>query len=261
MPFFKYKEKNIHFKNEGSGEAVVLIHGFLENLSMWDEITASLANTNQVIRLDLPGFGKSECVEKIHSMKLFAECTYQLLLELQISRFTIIGHSMGGYTALEFAKICPEKIENLILFHSTAKADSEGKKKDRERAISAVMEKQSIYLKTAIPFLFPKQLQHIVSTQIHQMTTDAEALKSKAITAALMGMKERNDSNALLKDLNCRKTYIAGSLDPLLKITDLKKEATNNSAHFIEIENAGHMSHWENPQEVISFIQNIITNI
>lgn len=261
MPFFKYKEKNIHFKNEGSGKAVVLIHGFLENLSMWDEITESLAKTNQVIRLDLPGFGKSECVGKIHSMKLFAECLHQLLLELQINRFIIIGHSMGGYTALELAEICPKKIDHLILFHSTANPDSEEKKKDRIRAVNAVVEKQSIYLKTAIPFLFPKQLQHIVATQIHHMTTDAEALKPEAITAALMGMKERKDNNEVLKNLQCEKTYIAGSLDPLLNPTALKAEAKKNKAHFIEIENAGHMSHWENPQEVISFIQNIITNI
>jgi pimeloyl-ACP methyl ester carboxylesterase len=258
MSFFKYKEKNIHFNIEGSGKAVVLIHGFLENLSMWDDITESLAKTNQVIRLDLPGFGKSECVEKTHSMKLFAECIKQLLHELNIQSFTVLGHSMGGYAALELAKICPEKIKHLILFHSTANADSEAKKKDRARAICAVIEKKSIYLKTAIPYLFPKQHQHLSSDQIQQMITDAEALNTKTITAALKGMKDRKDNNELLRNLNCSKTYIAGSLDPLLKLADLKREAKNNGAHFIEIENAGHMSHWENTEIVIEKIRKLL---
>ena len=127
--YFQFREKNLHYKKEGTGEALVLIHGFLENLSMWDEIAVELSKTRQVIRVDLPGFGKSDCIEDIHSMELFAECTQQLLLELNIDKYTLIGHSMGGYVGLELLKICPEKINHLILFHSTAKADSKHKKK------------------------------------------------------------------------------------------------------------------------------------
>ena len=126
--FFQFREKSLHYKKEGTGEALVLIHGFLENLSMWDEMAVELSKTNQVIRIDLPGFGKSDCIEDIHSMALFAECIKQLLNELNIVKFTLIGHSMGGYAGLELLKICPEKINHFILFHSTAKADSEKKK-------------------------------------------------------------------------------------------------------------------------------------
>ena len=65
MPYFLHKKKNIHYENEGSGEVVVLLHGFLENLSMWDEIADELSKTCQVIRIDLPGFGRSDCIENI----------------------------------------------------------------------------------------------------------------------------------------------------------------------------------------------------
>ena len=142
MPLFKHKEKNIHYKNEGSGQAVVLLHGFLENLSMWDEIAQELSKTHRVIRLDFPGFGESDRIEEVHSMELYAVYTHQLLLALPIDDFTIVGHSMGGYVALELSKLCSEKINHLILFHSTANADSEQKKKDRDRAIKAVNDKK-----------------------------------------------------------------------------------------------------------------------
>lgn len=250
--FFQFREKNIHYKKEGTGEVLVLIHGFLENLSMWDEMAVELSKTWKVIRVDLPGFGKSDCIEDIHSMELFAKCTQQLLLELNIDKFTFIGHSMGGYAGLELLKICPEKINHFILFHSTANADSEHKKNDRTRAIKTVKDKQNVYLKTAIPFLFPEQFQASCFGDIQKMIEEAKNLHTRGIIAALKGMQQRKDCNELLKSLSCRKTYIAGTFDPLLNIATLKGEASNNEANFIEMENAGHMSHFECPSETIN---------
>jgi len=255
---FKFHNKKVHYKTEGSGKAVVLLHGFLENLSMWDEIAEELSKTHQVIRLDLPGFGKSDCIAETRSMERYAECVLQLLLELHIDTFTIIGHSMGGYAALELSKICPEKILHLILFHSTANSDSEQKKKDRTRAIKAINDKQSIYLKTAIPFLFPEQFQKSCASQIQKMIAEAEALNPLGIIEALRGMQNRSDNNETLKNLNCKKTYIAGTLDSLLKIKDLRLEAERNSVDFLEIKNSGHMSHWENTKLAIEEIQKLL---
>ena len=73
MFYIQFRGKKIAYKREGFGEVIFLIHGFLENLSMWDEIVVELSKTWQVIRVDLPGFGKSDCIEDIHSMELFAE--------------------------------------------------------------------------------------------------------------------------------------------------------------------------------------------
>tara|TARA_B100001057_G_scaffold140298_1_gene139976 strand:- start:795 stop:1577 length:783 start_codon:yes stop_codon:yes gene_type:complete len=256
--FFQFREKNLHYKKEGTGEALVLIHGFLENLSMWDEMAVRLSKTHQVIRVDLPGFGKSDCIEDIHSMEFFAECIQKLLKELNVNKFTLIGHSMGGYVGLELMKICPEKINHLILFHSTAKADSEKKKNDRSRAIKMVKDKQNVYLKTAIPFLFPEQFQASCFGYIQKMIAEAKNLHSIGIIAALKGMKERKDCNELLKSLSLRKTYIAGKFDPLLNVDALREEASNNEANFIEIENAGHMSHFECPSETINTLLKLL---
>ena len=255
MPFFNFKEKNIHYNTEGSGEVVVLLHGFLENGSMWDEFALDIAKTHQVIRLDLPGFGNSDCIQATHSMQLFAECTKYLLSELKIDSFIIIGHSMGGYVALELAKICPKKIKTFILFHSTASSDSEQKKKHRARAVKAVNKKQSVYLKTTIPLLFPLQFKKACAPKIKKMIVEAEELNPIGITAALTGMQERDNNNETLGNLSCKKIYIAGTLDPLLSIELLEEEAKNNGADFIEIENAGHMSHWENTKMALKEIQ------
>jgi len=255
MPYFLHKKKNIHYKNEGSGEVVVLIHGFLENLSMWDEIADELSKTHQVIRIDLPGFGRSESIEETHSMELFAACVHQVLLELKIDKFNLVGHSMGGYVSLALLGICSDKIEHICLFHSTANADSEEKKSGRDRAIKTLKDKQNVYLKTAIPFLFPQQFQEGCKVQIQKMIEEAKDLNPNGISAALKGMQQRKDANQILKDFSAKKTYIAGALDPLLNIDALRQEALNNGANFLEIEQAGHMSHWENPKIAIEAIQ------
>ena len=258
MSYIQFRGKKIAYKREGFGEVIFLIHGFLENMNMWDEMAVELSKTRQVIRVDLPGFGKSDCIEDIHSMELFAECTQQLLLELNIDKFTLIGHSMGGYAGLELLKICPEKINHFILFHSTANADSEHKKNDRTRAIKTVKDKQNVYLKTAIPFLFPEQFQSSCSGYIQKMIEEAKNLHTRGIIAALKGMQQRKDCNELLKSLSFRKTYIAGTFDPLLNVAALRDEASNNEANFIEIENAGHMSHFECPSETINTLLKLL---
>jgi len=253
-----YVNDSLHYKSEGSGETVILIHGFLENLEMWDGIAVELLKTHRVIRMDLPGFGKTAYKEGDSSIKGYAAEIHVLIKQLKVDSFTIIGHSMGGYIALELAKISPEKVNHIILFHSTASADSELKKKDRNRAISAVKEKKNIYLKTAIPFLFSELSLKNCASKIQKMRKDAEDLNPKGIINALRAMQYRTDHNCELNSLRCKKTYIAGILDPLLPIQNLKTEAQTNKADFIEIENAGHMSHWENTSRLIEVLKKVI---
>jgi len=252
MSYIQFRGKKIAYKREGHGEVTFLIHGFLENMNIWDQITAELSKTHEIVRVDLPGFGNSDRLADSPSMGLYAECLNQLILDLNIDKFTLIGHSMGGYVGLELLKICPEKINHFILFHSTAKADSEQKKNYRTRAIKMVKGKQNVYLKTAIPFLFPEQFQSSCSGYIQKMIEETKNLHPSGIIAAIKGMQQRKDSNDLLKSLSCRKTYIAGAFDPLLNFSALREEASNNEANFIEIENAGHMSHFECPAQTIN---------
>ena len=135
MPYFSFNNANVYYEQEGCGDVVILIHGFLENSSMWDDISQELSKKRCVIRLDLPGFGKSEIINKFYSMKLLANCLGKLLAVLKINQCALIGHSMGGYVALAALESYPEKINHICLYHSTAKPDSVERKKNRQRAV------------------------------------------------------------------------------------------------------------------------------
>tara|TARA_B110000977_G_C11082498_1_gene493379 strand:+ start:3160 stop:3837 length:678 start_codon:yes stop_codon:yes gene_type:complete len=217
---------------------------------MWDEIAKELSRKHQIIRLDFPGFGQSESIADDNAMKLFAWTTNELLSRLKVTDFKLIGHSMGAYVALELACICQNKIKHLVLLHSTAKADSEQKQYARIRAIEAVKEKKNIYLRTAIPLLASKQLQEICKKHIKKMTQEAEALSPEGILVALVGMRQRETHTKTVQKFKGTITYISGTFDPVLSNDAIKDEAYNNGADFIEIKNAGHMSHWENPNEL-----------
>ena len=128
MPSFLYKNLNVHYSDQGTGNCIVLLHGFLEDLSMWDKVVEALKKTHRVICIDLLGHGKTENMGYIHTMEAQSNMIKQLLDSLNLNRCTLIGHSMGGYIALAFADMYPEYTSALCLMNSTALADNEEKK-------------------------------------------------------------------------------------------------------------------------------------
>ena len=255
MPYFLHDNVNLYYEVHGSGDVVLLIHGFLESSNMWDDVVPTLSKNKQVLCLDLPGFGKSDCERKIHTMSFFSTCIDALLIELKINDCTLIGHSMGGYVALAALNVCPEKINHICLFHSTAMSDSEDRKKNRERAVASIEYKKSVYLKTSIPFLFQEIFLKRGAMKIDKMVAEANEFSETAIIAALKGMAQRRDTNRVLKMFSGKKTYIFGAEDPVLSSLSLKQEALENDATFIEIKDAGHMSHLEAPEKALEAIK------
>lgn len=98
-----YKNTAVHFSDYGKGTAVVLLHGFLENQTMWDDTVAVLSKKYRVITIDLLGHGLTENLGYIHTMEQMAEAVREVLVHLKVRKSFFVGHSMGGYVALAFA--------------------------------------------------------------------------------------------------------------------------------------------------------------
>ena len=156
--YTNYKNTKIHFTDQGKGSVVVLLHGFLENLTMWNDITPQIVKKNRVVCIDLLGHGKSECHGYIHTMEEMAEAVKAVLKKLRLRKVTLVGHSMGGYVALAFADLFPDNVKGLCLMNSTAQADSEEKRINRDRAIVAVKQNYKTFVRISIENLFrPKK--------------------------------------------------------------------------------------------------------
>jgi len=258
--FITYKGTNVHYYELGKGKSIVLLHGFLEDSNMWKDIATLVAKTHRVVCIDLLGHGKTEPVEGVYTMDKMAEYVKVVIDYLSIDRLILVGHSMGGYVSLSFAKNYPEMVEGLCLMNSTAAADSTEKKINRDRAIKAVLKNHKTFIRIAIVNLFRPKNRTIFSDEIKQITKEAQQTPLQGIVAALEGMKIRTDREALLHFTPFKKMLMLGKKDPVLNYNSLINQAKNTEVKIVEFPD-GHMSHIENKHEFLQNLMHFIENI
>ncbi len=251
---YNYKNIPIYYKTVGKGSAIVLLHGFLESSNMWESLIPHLAKNNLIITIDFPGHGKSGVISEIHTMELMAEVVDRTLQHLQISSAAFVGHSMGGYVALAFAELFPEKVEKIILLNSTPAADSDDRKENRDRALKIIDQNPQAYISMAIRNLFAESSFEKFTSEIKSLIMEAHSFPTEGIKAAIKGMRERKDRTKVLKDFNKGKYMIIAKEDPILPISDAKKlgEFCGVSVKIIE---GGHMSMIENHDFIVKYLR------
>ncbi len=239
---------------------VIFIHGFLENASMWKHITSKLSKKSLGIHTpELAGHGTRPQLIGQPSILDFAK---DILLQIERNedeKVIVIGHSMGGYVALEVCKLLGKEVSALCLLHSTARADDEEKKLARQRAVEAVQHNQSLYSRTMIASLFAESKKNQLRDSIERNIADANAMELKAITSSLMAMRNRPDNIDLLQQRSFPLYYFLGEEDARIPLSEMKEELQQLQGAVAEIaQSTGHMGHLECPQQVINFIQRIM---
>lgn len=254
---FQYKNSAINFADIGEGKTVVLLHGYLENCSMWDFCIKAFSHKYRLVAIDLLGHGKSDSIGYIHTMEEQAEMVYAVLQHLNIRKAKFIGHSMGGYVALAFAEKFPKIVTGLVLLNSTSLADSPEKVDNRNRAIKVVKQNYQNFVRLSIANLFASKSQTIFAKSIEH--TKQEALKTtlQGIIAAQEGMKIRKNRLFLLSENNNPILLILGENDSVLDYHETKLQIVNTNVNLVTL-SGGHMSHIENREELLVVLKNFI---
>lgn len=115
----------MNYKLEGSGKKLVFIHGLSDNLLYWEFLASNLQDSYQVLRFDLRGHGESELGNEEITIDTYVDDLNNLLDELNISKANLIGFSLGGAVALDFAIKYPQKVDSLVLMSTFYKVDDE----------------------------------------------------------------------------------------------------------------------------------------
>ena len=246
----RFRNKNIHFTDKGTGETLVLLHGFLESKEIWTNFIPQFSKYGRIITIDLPGHGNSQVIDEVHSMELMAEAVHAVLKELKIQKANFIGHSMGGYVTLSFLEHYPEMVNELMLLNSTPEEDSEEKKVNRDRAIEVVQKNKRAYISMAISNLLTPENEKKYVKEVNILKENAFNFPTKGITAALKGMKIRTRKVELLENFDGIKVIVTGKKDPLIELNSIKHLASQCNCTFFTLP-GGHLSYLESRKEFI----------
>ena len=234
----------LHICDSEAGEkVVVLLHGYLENMLVWDNFVPLLYKEVRVITLDIPGHGISEVKGEIHTMDWLADTLAAALDKLDIEKATIVGHSMGGYMALAFAERHPDRTEGIVLLHSTPYADSEEKKRNRQREISLIRSgKKELLAHTAPEAGFAVENRNRFRTEIEDLQQTVYLTEDAGIVALLNGMIERKAQSEMLHNLGKPILFILGRKDGYIVAEVAEKMvAEHPEADIVWLDNSGHM--------------------
>ena len=255
-----YKNTKISYSETGKGTAVVLLHGYLENKEMWKTFIPELSKKYRLITIDLLGHGQTDCLGYVHSMEDQADVVHAVLHNLKIRKVIFVGHSMGGYVALAFAELYPNYMKGLVLLNSTSKADSDERKKNRDRAIKAVKQNYETFVRMSIANLFSEDNRERLANEIENVKLEALKTPLQGIVAALEGMKIRKDRELLLHFATYPILLILGKKDGVLIYDDNLEQITRTKAKLITFDD-GHMSHIENEKELLNVFLDFLKRV
>ncbi len=251
-----YQGRTIHFRDEGKGNPIVLLHGFLESIEIWNEFSYWLSNDFRVISIDLPGFGKTDRFGEVHSMELMADCVYSVLKQQQIKTCLMIGHSMGGYATLAFAEKYSNHLKGFGLFHSNAIADTKEAKLNRSRAIEVIKWNHVNFIKEFIPDLFAPENVKKFYSEIELLKERAGMVGQKSIIAAMEGMKVRTDKLNLLRITELPVLFIIGKQDIRVPLETIMQQASLPShSETLVLKDVGHMGFIEAREKICQTIR------
>ncbi len=262
MEFFvTIKGIPVHIHDSEKGEKVILLlHGYLETLYIWDHFASLLEKEFRIIRFDLPGQGLTGSRDDSNSMPFQAEIAKGVLDYFNISSAILIGHSMGGYIGQAFLKLFPERISALVHFNSNPYADPIEKVKDREKEISFIEQGKLLTLaQIAIPNMYSQDNLRQVDSIILETLEICETHEPKGFIATIRGLMSREDNTALLASSDKLIVFFYGDNDKLLSGERREKIMADipNAVHFL-IPGTGHNSFLEKPNEVLEKLLSVI---
>ena len=263
-------EINLNYELTGEGNCLVLIHGFTDNLTMWYKQVPEFSKHYQVLTYDFRGHGRTETPDGEFSMELFADDLYALLKALNIENACVIGYSMGGRIALEFALKYPKIPSGLVMANmgvagkelkmSKEQAELTGK---HMRMVTRLCETGDI--EALADELVGKSLSLEFQERQPEIYKNYKELKMKndpkhyssVIQAMLRVMGNPPD----LSRVECPVLLIAGEYDPFMNLEVVKGMEKDMARAILKILPAGHATAIEAPEAFNEVVLDFINSL
>ena len=244
--FVKVGDATVYISDSQAGDrCVVLLHGYLESLRVWDDFVGLLTDKVRVVAIDIPGHGRSSNIAPVHTMELMAD---------------VVGHSMGGYVALAFCAAYAHRLDGLVLLSSTPNPDTDLKRENRRREIALVEAgKQDMLARVAPEAGFAEVNRERLQRYIDGLVEQVHLTDDKGIVALLGGMIERRDQNDMLRHSRVKQLFIMGMLDGYIPVEAARTFIERNpQAKVAWLEHSGHRGFIEEPEACASALLEFI---
>jgi pimeloyl-ACP methyl ester carboxylesterase len=223
---------------------------------MWSFLNLQALKARKVF-IDLPGHGKSPLTDNSESPSIdfMAKEVLNVLNFFELDSYSLIGHSLGGYVGLHMKEI-DARCKKVVLLNSNFWEDSEQKKKDRVRVAEIAFKAKKLFIQEAIPNLFGKPENH--AEEIDVLIEEALKIAPESIAYSALAMRERKDYTREVSENQTEYFIIHGKLDKLVD-TDFLKSQLKSVENLFVIENAGHMAHIEQSEEVFGILKEVFS--
>lgn len=248
--YITYKSVKISFFYKGKGDAIVFLHSFLANSSIWKDFVDNFSKTHKVICVDLPGHGKSDFSNRIHSIEEMAKIVNRILITLKINCVTLVGHSLGGYISLAFSELFPKKIVGLCLLNSSSQADSKERLKIRKRTIEMAKKSYPTLINLLVENTFSYKDKEKLNLEIKDFKKSALSINPNSYIAITKAISKRKNRQKILENFRGKKILIAGKKDSVLPIQSVLNEAISTKTP-LRVLKSGHMSLIENKNKTM----------
>ena len=266
--FIEIDGMQVHYRDEGKGFPIVLVHGTASSLHTWDDWSKELLKTNRVIRMDLPAFGLTGPNKTAdYSIKAYTSFLNDLLTKLHVEKFYLAGNSLGGNIAWNYAAEHPDKVEKLVL------VDASGLPTNKPQPAIFKMAKtpflNSLFLYVTPKFFIKKNMEEVYAdgskitdelvTRYHKMALrvgNRQAFIDRAKTDFKLGSKANYNK---LKSINTSTLLIWGAQDNWIPLDNGKRmDSILPNSKLVVLENSGHVPMEENPQESFAFLNEFL---
>jgi len=236
----------------GHGIPVLLLHGFPMSSAIFAPIRSIVERAGRLVTIDLRGFGASDAPQGSYDMDSLADDVVRVADHLELDRFVLGGHSMGGYVAFRVAARHRHRLSGLVLIDSRAAADTPEGVEQRRASIAAITTGgRDAFLDAFLPLLVAPATRDRQPEVMELLRAIAAGIPDHVLTGCLEGMMTRPDSHGLLAGLDLPALLIHGADDAVMPPAEARALALAlPRGELLEVPNAGHTPTIEQPELV-----------
>ncbi|MDP4804511.1 MAG: alpha/beta hydrolase [Candidatus Nanopelagicales bacterium] len=254
----------LHIRDEGVGPAIVLLHAFPCDGSMWDAQAAALRDSGwRTLVPDLPGFGESTLPPGDPDLEDVARIVADAIAARGVDRYFLGGLSLGGYLSMAWLRVRPQPVLGLLLCDTKASADGEAAMHNRERIAREVLENPN----ESRDILAEAMMQALLAEDsladeriVHRVTSWLDSAAPETVAWYQRAMAQRPDSHADLARFAGPALVLRGEFDAMAGPTELvSMQESLAFSTAVEISGAGHLAATERPELVSAVIVEFVT--